>query len=312
MTDFLTRLAQRTLGLVPVVQPRIDSYYAPATEAAIATTLEPFAITQTATTPPDVSTSQATPQAVSLSSFELPLAKNAPQRPATPPSPTIPDLNLETRSTFLVDQLESTLPSSQELPHINSEQPDPASQSTSSFPTNLSVNSVESFPFPPKQLLENQAISPVVQASQRVELQQLHLSVNLAESSPPQHPSLPQTASPSQSPSIHLPVTPLIAHPSSLPLVDVQEVRVGSPSVTPTDRTTSGLTTSQASLRHLSSTAVQPIAQPEPIPEPIIEIRIGRIEVRGIQPETSKPRPKSTLSTPALSLSDYLTQRDGG
>ncbi|MEA5593285.1 hypothetical protein, partial [Rivularia sp. UHCC 0363] len=48
-------------------------------------------------------------------------------------------------------------------------------------------------------------------------------------------------------------------------------------------------------------------------PSATIQVTIGRIEVRGIQPEQS-PKPqgrKSTQKSPALSLSDYLKQRDG-
>ncbi len=48
-------------------------------------------------------------------------------------------------------------------------------------------------------------------------------------------------------------------------------------------------------------------------PPPTIEVTIGRIEVRGIQPEpsTNTQRRKSTKKSPGLSLSDYLKQRDG-
>jgi hypothetical protein len=53
--------------------------------------------------------------------------------------------------------------------------------------------------------------------------------------------------------------------------------------------------------------------QAESQPSPTIEVTIGRIEVRGIQPEPSPKSQgrKSTKKSPALSLSDYLKQRDG-
>ncbi|MBV6625818.1 MAG: hypothetical protein KI793_23300 [Rivularia sp. (in: Bacteria)] len=52
--------------------------------------------------------------------------------------------------------------------------------------------------------------------------------------------------------------------------------------------------------------------QTEPQPSPTIKVTIGRIEVRKSQPEPSPNQSrKSTKKTPALSLSDYLKQRDG-
>ncbi|AFY57577.1 hypothetical protein Riv7116_5181 [Rivularia sp. PCC 7116] len=53
--------------------------------------------------------------------------------------------------------------------------------------------------------------------------------------------------------------------------------------------------------------------QAEPQPSPTIKVTIGRIEVRKSQPEASAKAQtrKSTKKSPALSLSDYLKQRDG-
>jgi hypothetical protein len=48
-------------------------------------------------------------------------------------------------------------------------------------------------------------------------------------------------------------------------------------------------------------------------PTPTIEVTIGRIEVRGSsQPEKPKSRSKPAQRGPALSLNDYLKQRQGG
>jgi hypothetical protein len=45
--------------------------------------------------------------------------------------------------------------------------------------------------------------------------------------------------------------------------------------------------------------------------EPVVQVTIGRIEVRAVQPSPPSrlraPRPR-----PKLSLSDYLRERDGG
>ncbi|MCI0698652.1 hypothetical protein L0337_42475 [candidate division KSB1 bacterium] len=44
---------------------------------------------------------------------------------------------------------------------------------------------------------------------------------------------------------------------------------------------------------------------------PTIRVNIGRIEVRAITQPSAQPRPKRTRSGPALSLEDYLKQRNG-
>ena len=46
---------------------------------------------------------------------------------------------------------------------------------------------------------------------------------------------------------------------------------------------------------------------------PTIEITIGRVEVRAVQPPAPAPRPKTTSPhAPALSLEEYLRNQNGG
>ena len=49
-----------------------------------------------------------------------------------------------------------------------------------------------------------------------------------------------------------------------------------------------------------------------PEPAPTIKITIGRVDVRAIMPAAPAPRPAPARPSPALSLEDYLKQREGG
>ncbi|BAY09380.1 hypothetical protein [Calothrix sp. NIES-2098] len=60
----------------------------------------------------------------------------------------------------------------------------------------------------------------------------------------------------------------------------------------------------------LSAERRQTVAS-SPAPTPTINITIGRIEVRGVNPPTPTPSTKSVRRSPALSLDNYLQQRNG-
>lgn len=51
--------------------------------------------------------------------------------------------------------------------------------------------------------------------------------------------------------------------------------------------------------------------QGAPLP-PTIQVTIGRIEVRAVQPPAPSPSPRPVAKPPALTLDDYLAARDGG
>jgi hypothetical protein len=48
-----------------------------------------------------------------------------------------------------------------------------------------------------------------------------------------------------------------------------------------------------------------------PAPAPIVEVTIGRVEVRAVQAAQPAIKPKSVPSAPALSLEAYLSQQQG-
>jgi hypothetical protein len=310
MTDFLTRLAQRTLGLAPVVQPRLASRYAPAAEIVIETLPEALATPESSSQP----SSQLLTEAQDIS---LPLRYPESLSRTAPDATLNTQNNLTTNNTILIPPPLSPLSASSEVSRKDSEPLPSSSQPGISSLANSSKNSVESAALLPQQNLEVQAISPT---GGLVEPQPLNPAANLPvsnlpasnlkePSATPEPQTLPQTEQKPQSLSPYLPlVPPATASSSSQPWSNGQEPSMGSPLVTLKSPTQPASAPTPSSLARLSSLITHPVQKPEPD----IEVRIGRIEVRGIQPATPKVRSRATPPTPALSLNDYLNQRDGG
>lgn len=309
MADFLTRLVQRTLGLASVVQPRIASPYAPAAEVITASDdafssssnvrasseppPEPFATTLTSTNVYIDQTLRSAAPGASPLPLIAPLSNPEETSSLTTPetsSQTTLHSSLRMGNNPSVTSIELPPTSSLEAPQNHSE-PLPAF-SQLPFPpiTNSSEN--RSVPLLPQQSLESQ----VAPSTDEIKPQQLSSSSNLGKNSSSSPPSLNQPELKPQASAVRLPIAPPAIPHSSLPLVNQQ------------NRIPPGLVSTQTPLVSSSSAITQPINQPEPL----IEVRIGRIEVRRIQPATAQPRPRSTPSAPALSLSDYLNQREGG
>jgi hypothetical protein len=300
MTDFLTRLAQRTLGLASVVQPQLASRYEPAVEVMIATN------------PPEAFTA---PQPASALSASPEIAPNISQSTSSPTTATNNPISLP--------PTEKTLLSAAEAPQKSTENSTSSPRPSFSSTAHASANWVTNTPLQPQLNLENQAIVSM-SLSEGIEPQP-----RFRESSTSSPQSFKDAEQRIQADSAHLPLVPAsLPHsssPSWNPIQEAstdrraddrraeqmsisQETSIKSPLVTLQDPMGSALGSAPSSRFHVSSPTPQPIKQPEPS----IEIRIDRIEVRGTQPTPPKQRPKSTPSDPALSLSDYLNQRDGG
>lgn len=68
------------------------------------------------------------------------------------------------------------------------------------------------------------------------------------------------------------------------------------------------LSSSFPTLRSIAESSLQA----EIKPQPAIRVTIGRIEVRAVSPPVPAPRSSTPRPAPALSLQEYLEQRDGG
>lgn len=311
MTDFLTRLAQRALGIAPTVQPRHAYHYAPATEVMMPPPLDSLTVTQPATAP-DSFASQVISETSAHS--ESLLVSSTDQRLAEFPHPSVPvsdrEANPEINYPALIHPTAPTSSASPRLPQPTSETLSAPASSPVLASVDASTSSVKHAPFPPQQNLEHHTVSP---ANQTVESAQFKPPASL-EHPPsffvehPLPPSLHTNLLQAEQPQARaLLASPVVTTTVTLPLVNVQPINLPS-SVTPNGGTRPELTVNQTAPSRLPS----PMTPSSHHSEPTIEVRIGRIEVREVQPTSSKRRSQSTPTTPALSLSDYLNQRDGG
>lgn len=299
MTDFLIRLAQRTLGLAPVVQPRIASLYAPTADVMTIDNVYNLSANTGSISPLPAESTQtlhSTTSASPLAAMEEPFPSLAPlPHTEKKPPPVAPETVI------------------QGAPPSNLSMGDHASiTSTQRFlerplpfrPANSSKNKGESFPL----LLPQKLVSPTaLPTDERPKPQSLNPSSDVGgTASSFATPFLKQPEQPPQASVVQLPLVPLtVPQSASQPLIHHQ---AGDQDV-PLVPMPSSVGSSQTFLVSASSAIAQPINQSEPS----ITIRIGRVEVRGIQPAaTTQTRPKAPLPTPALSLSDYLNQREGG
>jgi hypothetical protein len=310
MTDFLTRLAQRTLGLAPVVQPRIASLYAPATEVTIsddqAFSPSPFTVVDP--------TSESTPVTAALTTTST-----------TPESLNVRSSQISNSENLRLPLPQIDAPAPSELPLISplvtnaGQTSSPViSDTLQDFTSNSSIGQ-NSDP------ASSPLIDPFEEPRNNFENSRSPVSIAASSSTPStretnQNPSLTQSNSENQPTTLlnqprptteanRLPLVPPIGSDLSAPSrTDLPEFTPAIPPQQQSDRRSPGVDSPPASLLRAASTAMQS----SPQPEPIIEIQIGRIEVKTTPSEPAKSRPKTASATPALSLSDYLNQREGG
>lgn len=301
MTDFLTRLAQRTLGLAPVVQPRIASRYAPSAEGLIAgddVSSAPSHLESTSdsrTTSGQVVTAQ-TPTEL-LNAYRSPFSSSSEFR--------LPLTQIETTIASLKPLIHS-VPNAEQNSSLTTSNPktSPSDFDKTNNPNTSLIDSSKIHENHSKHLTSSSQVSSLSAERSLVNKTKDFPTLISKDFESQSAHFLPQSLiQPEQKAQIHpanLPLVPPATTKSSSIPSGIQEANIKSTLVIQDDGKPSSV--------HFPSSVVSSITQPEPT----IEIRIGRIEVRGIQPETTKPRPKSTSVAPALSLNDYLHKRDGG
>jgi hypothetical protein len=310
MTDFLTRLAQRTLGLAPVVQPRIASLYAPATEVMIsddqAFSPSPF----TAVDP----TSESTPVTAELITT-----------PTAPESLNVRSSQISNSENLRLPLPQMDAPSPSELPLISPLVTNAGQTSSPVTPDTLQDFTSNSSIGQNSDPASSPLIDPFEEPRNNFENSRSPVSIAASSSTPStretnQNPSLTQSNSENQPTTLlnqprptteanRLPLVPPISSDlSASSRIDLPEFTPAIPPQQQSDRRSPGVDSPPASLLRAAST----VMQSSPQLETIIEIQIGRIEVKTTPSEPAKSRPKTASATPALSLSDYLNQREGG
>jgi hypothetical protein len=318
MTDFLTRLAQRTLGLAPVVQPRIASLYAPATEVMISDDQDFSPSPFTAVDP----TSESTPVTAELITT-----------PTAPESLNVRSSQISNSENLRLPLPQMDAPSPSELPLISPLVTNAGQTSSPVTPDTLQDFTSNSSIGQNSDPASSPLIDPFEEPRNNFENSRSPVSIAASSSTPStretnQNPSLTQSNSENQpttllnqpSPTTEANRSPLVppillrrhyVNGSDLSAPSKTDLPEFTPAIPPqqqSDRRSPGVDSPPASLLRAASTAMQS----SPQPEPIIEIQIGRIEVKTTPSEPAKSRPKSASATPALSLSDYLNQREGG
>lgn len=297
MTDFLTRLAERTLGLTPRVQPLLASRYAPG--PAVPVFPNTFSEEQ-ASTPTRLADPTQVPTPPSregaLSTLESVLPRGVSETHATSgATEAVAKTSLNSEKSAALDAQEPIPPRAVSKTH------------DSSRTTGLAASSAESAASPSAESLRGRPSQPV-RAPSRASLDRRGETASA-------HPFLALAASDAmvqanQSAQHHEDLQAASLLLSPLPQVHLAETSGGRGVF---DR----LAVERAARR---SDVVRPLpaaiaGQGEPISSanesgpPVIRVTIGRIEVRAILPPTpAAERPAPARTSPVLSLDEYLKQ----
>lgn len=317
MADFFSRLAERALGVAPVVAPLIAPLTAPGPALAAA----PFAgVEETLPEQPE----------------EILLAPVPPGLPVATVAPPPPEKSAQPgRSTL----------SAPVVPDLQ-EQPPPRVEPVA--PAALPSHEVAEHSLGPAEVGErnsgrNDRLLPEPSAPPLAAIQpQPTVSAALVTPRQPVDQSLERRAQPAQRKATDL--TPTSVGPAA-PSASKAAAPVTVSSLQPTNRPDAGrpqplgweATDSTPQGAHRSRPTVKPTVEPNvppspypapamrpgvpmaishpapasPAPSPTVQVTIGRIEVRAILPPAPAPQPSARPATPRLSLADYLKQHAG-
>jgi len=312
MSDFLAKLAGRTLGLMPVAQARGESLFAPPWTPApdltvTAITANPASRpVQARLTPPATPSlpsrrPTADPEPEPADSWAAPAPEHMAQRPKLRPSRQNHDLDLEIETPAddalfppqATPRRQSDLAPLLDEPDVtHSSAPAPAAKTVNVMPRSQPSQTVASLD-PDRQAL----IKPVAMREQP--------GVDPIRSGV-QHPSEPIIGSTirgnAEQASLLVPLPTTANSRAEQRLINSQTEQGASSRIEQNGRV-------HAVDNRVSSTPSLPNNNP---PTPTIQITIGRVEVRAVQqtPPT-RPRP-ATPAAPTLSLEAYLRGQKGG
>ena len=323
MSDFLTRLAARTLEITPVLQPKLASLFSPVqtelgeapsgmSEFVISDTTpirsETLLDTSSSSSPtPSPPSARLVPQQTPSAHPPLPLT-GLPRQPISAPTsmpparslaqPEEPPMPQVGPSAPLISQdvLAAMLSAIAQQPR-RSLFPLPDPSSTVVPPTNGLINlpSGSSISSTPPHSLSPSPHPPISSSFPAIPAQQILPK----RSRPPELPQQVLSAEPAEINGDRTVPSPPNFSPGLLPLnpplPEIPQSLV-QPNLTP----------------HFPLPIPTPHSPPPTPPPPTIQVTIGRIEVRVAPPTALPKRSKSTQAVPALSLQDYLKQRQGG
>ena len=332
MSDYLTRLVERSLGLAPRIEPLIASINAPSdhmlreeVELSAASESSPAAKIETLPQDrPGVAVDAPAVETPSRTEDRLP-------RASSPPSESQAEIPIEEKSDDRIQpaELYPGVPSQQtpsasrpEAVEITATPPDlsPLPRTTPIVSHGMAQNVVQPEIVEPlvraESPMESQGKTPPVIRPEIVKPQ----IIDRVEAAAPaeESPSLPRpaitaskkTTQPAIQPEI---ISPLA--PAATPLLPVVESSATEPSLLPNGTTTASNKTAQPAVQPEIISPLKPAAAPflparatSPDEPPAIHVTIGRVEVRAIMPAPATPKAASPAA-PKLSLKEYLKQR---
>jgi hypothetical protein len=292
MADFLTRLANRTLGLAPVAEPVIAPMLAP----------DPSLPAMTGLNGPLDASQEAGEPAVTRSVLPTVSSPEDMARPVVPrPRPDPADARLAQQSAG-----ESMRRAATVAPDAAIGRDIPTQRSPERTTAASRAADEDGLLMPPADALRHPSL---VGTSKPVETP---LSAQAASANPSRTPSMwpeePVAASgwSAARQGSSVPPRDVEAEELLLPLSPVEVVsmrRDARAAVTPADEPDPTRSAERG----------QAAAAATPPPPPTIEITIGRVEVRAVHPPAPVARPQPAASTaPRLSLEEYLRNQNGG
>jgi hypothetical protein len=318
MSNYLTRLVERSLGLAPRIEPLIAPLHAPP-DQALTERAETSAAFESDRSTATVDTSQ--PEAPSGVAVNARGFEPAPSHTESQP-PRI-------SSPLPVSQVEFPIQKKDDRPHPAESRPTTASShQTSSAPRVEAVDIIAASPPDPppspnatpivspgtaQTVVHPETIGPLKPATSPL--------VPALESSATESPLLPGTTAMASERAAQIGVKPEIISPlkpAASPPVPALESAATEPSLLPgttmlTSKRTTPVVVQPGSISPLKPAALPSVPGQAPTSKepPAIHITIGRVEVRAVMPHVAKPKVESPAG-PRLSLKDYLKQRNGG
>jgi hypothetical protein len=309
MRDFFTRLAERSLGLAPLVQPRITSRYAEG--PSLAADLEESAVREATSTLLNPSSDRERPDRGELSSRTEPslVRSDSPAREEFLGTPSVASNAELLRSDGATEQ--SSLSGPELAPH-------PTLPLPSSWDTILAGESgLEESSRP--EMDEVPEHSPSHSLRPSAQDRQLHPSPvrHAVEIHPVRGQQMIQ---PAQAPSGETDRLPAANRGEKRQIVESTTIADYPHESAISPRPIRGEQPShrrrpaqpEATLPGISETS--PLPDPATQPRPVIRVSIGRIEVRAVRPPDTRPPSPAPVTRvkPPLSLDEYLRQRSGG
>ena len=330
MSDYLTRLVERSLGLAPRIEPLIASINAPSDQMLREETSAGFESSPAA----EIETLQQDRPGVSVdaTAVETHSRTGDPlRRTSSPPSESQAEIPIEKGENRIQPAELHRGVSSQ--PASSAPRPEAVEITATTLPAPPSLPRTTPIVSQgtPQNVVQPEIIEPLEPAASpmesrgknqpitRPEIVKPHIIDPVEAATPPEEPPLlPRpaiTASKKTTQPMIQPETINPLKPAASPLLPVRDSSAPEPSLLPNGTTTASNRTAPPVVQpeiisplKPATAPLLPARPPSPNEPPAIHVTIGRVEVRAVMPHPATPKAASPAA-PKLSLKEYLKQR---